>query len=117
VSTGDLQLEGLEPDIVWDMSTFQGWPEQPTYAGIEGARRFLAAWADAWEDWTLELEELVDAGDRVIGIMRQSGRARATGIPVEMRFALVWMFRDGRQVRMQMYADPDEALAAVGSEG
>ena len=38
----------------------------------------------------------------------------ATGLPVEMHFAQVWTVRDGRQTRMEMYADPDEALRAVG---
>ena len=31
-----------------------------------------------------------------------------------MRFAQVWTMRDGRTVRMRMYADLDEAFAAVG---
>jgi len=31
-----------------------------------------------------------------------------------MQFAQVWTYRDGRQIRMQMYASPDEALEAMG---
>jgi len=31
-----------------------------------------------------------------------------------MTFAQVLTFRHGKQVRMQMYADPSEALEAVG---
>ena len=33
-----------------------------------------------------------------------------------MRFAQVWTFRDGQAIRMQMYANPDQALEAVGLE-
>jgi ketosteroid isomerase-like protein len=41
----------------------------------------------------------------------------ATGIPVDMRFAQVWTFRDGQAIRMQMYASPEEAITAAGLSG
>ena len=102
------------PDFVWDMSNFQGWPEQPVYEGAEGARRFLGEWAAAWDEWELELEELYDAGDRVVAVMRQRGRSKQGGLPVDMRFAQVWSFRDGLRSRMEMYDDPAQAMRAVG---
>jgi ketosteroid isomerase-like protein len=112
-ATGDFLEETLHPDFVWDMSTFR-WPERQAYPGIEGAREFMATWREAWEDWGFEAEELLDAGDRVVGIIRQHGRSKATGLPVDMHFAMVWTFRDGKAVRMLMYASPDEALEAAG---
>jgi hypothetical protein len=33
---------------------------------------------------------------------------------VDMYFAQVFTVREGKQMRMEMYADPDEALKAVG---
>ena len=47
-------------------------------------------------------------------IINQRGRSKATGVPVEMRFAQVWTLRDGQGIRMQLYASIDEALEAVG---
>jgi len=96
------------------MSTFRGWPERQTYAGLNGAPEFVADWQEAWEDWELEPEELLDAGETVVAIVRQRGRSKATGLPVDMRFAMVWTLRDGKQARMRMYASPDEALGAAG---
>ena len=114
-ASGELLAELAHPDFVWDMSTFRGWPERQTYPGLEGARQFLADWTDSWEDWKLELRELIDAGDEtVVAIVHQSGRSKATGLPVEMDFAQVWTVRDGRQLRMRMYADPDEGRRAAG---
>ena len=101
-------------DFVWDMSKFSGWPEQQLYEGAEGAERFLREWVAAWEEWRLELEALHDAGDRVVAIVRQHGRSRTTGMPVDMHFAMVWSLRDGAMARMEMYADTEEALRAVG---
>ena len=58
--------------------------------------------------------ELHDAGEQVVAIMRQQGRAKSTGLNVDMTFAQVWTVRDGMQARMEMYADPAEAFVATG---
>lgn len=114
IATGELLEEIAHPDFVWDMSTFGNWPERQTYDGIEGTREFLADWTSAWEDWRLDVRELLDAGDEVVAIVHQSGRSKTTGLEVDMHFAQVWTLRDGKQTRMRMYADPDEALRATG---
>ncbi len=62
----------------------------------------------------LEVEELHPAGDKVVAIVRQRGRAKETGLPVDMHFGQVWTYRDGKQLRMEMYATPEEALRAAG---
>jgi ketosteroid isomerase-like protein len=114
-ATGEYPADDVAPDFVWDMSKFRGWPERQTYDGADGARQFLADWADSWEDWHVEqLEDLHDAGDKVVGIYRQRGRSKTTGLQVEMDFAQVWTLRDGKQIRMEMYASAQEALEAVG---
>jgi len=84
------------------------------YEGAGGARTFLGAWTDAWENWELEVDALHDGGDRVVALMRQHGRSKTAGMPVEMSFAMVWTVRDGKEARMDMYSDPDEALEANG---
>lgn len=112
--TGRFEADLLAPDFVWDMAHFDGWPEQAVYAGVEGARRFLADWSDAWDDWRMDVEALHDAGDRVVAVLHQRGRSKAAGMLVDMRFAQVWTFRDGKQTRMDTYSDPAEALEAAG---
>ena len=109
-ATGELRAD---PDLVWDVTRL-GWPDQQIYSGIEGAKQFMADWAEAWDDWEMEAEDFLDSGERVVVIVNQRGRSKATGLAVEMRFAQVWTLRDGIAVRMQMYADTDEALESVG---
>ena len=60
------------------------------------------------------MEDPLDAGDQVVAIVRQSGRSKTTGLPVDMRFAQLWTLSDGKQTRMRMYADPEEALRTAG---
>jgi ketosteroid isomerase-like protein len=112
--TGRLAAEISTPDFAWDMSNFHGWPEQQVYEGVAGAEAFLTAWTAAWDDWTLEVESLHDAGEKIVALVRQRARSKAAGMPVDMFFAQVWTVRDGRQARMEMYSDPDEALTALG---
>jgi ketosteroid isomerase-like protein len=59
-------------------------------------------------------EEFLQAGDKVVAVMRQRGRSKTSGMHADMSFAQVWTVRDGLIMRMQMYADPQEALEAVG---
>ena len=42
------------------------------------------------------------------------GRSKSTGVQVEMHFGQVFTLADGKQLRMEMYADPAEALEAAG---
>jgi ketosteroid isomerase-like protein len=115
IGSGENRAEWYAPEFVWDMSTFGGWPEKQQYPGAAGVDEFLSSWLEAWDDWHLELEEARQADDgRVVAISRQSGRSKATGLEAEMRFAQVWTLRNGLYIRMEMYADPDEALRATG---
>jgi ketosteroid isomerase-like protein len=113
----DFLPELNDPEFVWDMSNFRGWPEQKLYPGIDGAREFMRDWLDAWNDWSIEVESLSDAGDKVVAIVRQRGTSKTTGLPVDMTFAQVFTVRDGKQVRMEMYAEPSEGLEAAGLSG
>jgi ketosteroid isomerase-like protein len=113
-ATGKFDPEQVDPDFVWDMSTFRGWPGQQEYHGVEGTQQFIREWLEAWDDWELTVEELRDAGEHVVAIMSQRGRSKTMGLPVDMSFAQVFTLRDRRLVRMRMYADPSDALEAAG---
>ena len=113
-ATGELSEDISSPDFVWDMSHFEGWPEEHLYYGVEGTREFLRTWTEAWDDWKLEVESLREAGEKVLAIMRQRGRSKSTGLPVEMSFGMLWTLRDGKETRMDMYSDPTAAMRAAG---
>jgi ketosteroid isomerase-like protein len=78
-------------------------------------RRFLREWSETFDDWRIEVESYHDAGgDKVVTLCVQHATFRAGGVPVEMRIGQVWTVRDGLQVRMEIYADRDEAMRAAG---
>jgi ketosteroid isomerase-like protein len=59
------------------------------------------------------MEEFIDAGDEVVVATRVSGRGR-DGIQLDVRIYAVWEIRDGKLVRLRMYADRERALGAAG---
>jgi len=101
------------PDFVWDMSSFRGWPEQLYYEGVGGMYAFLRDWFEPFDDLEFVVEGYHEAGDDVVTVVRQRGRARASGVGVEMRYAVVTFVRDGLLARAKVYAEPGEALNAV----
>jgi len=105
----------MEPDFVWEMSRVE-MPDSVRHAGLTALRRFVDTWDEGFASDHVEVEEMFDAGDRVLVVIHHSGRGRTSGIEVDQRYAMVWTLRDGRAVRMDMYPTRDEALEAVGLE-
>ena len=68
----------------------------------------------ASKDWAVDIEEVFDAGDQVVTVVRQRAKAKHGGPEVVMRFGQVWTVRDGLAARMDMYADREDALEAAG---
>jgi ketosteroid isomerase-like protein len=86
-----------------------------TYRGREGFLEFMRIWTENFEDWSVELEGLIDADDdRVVGLFRQRATGKRSGVPVELHQALVYELERGRVIRIRNYIDPAEALKAVG---
>ena len=47
-------------------------------------------------------------------VYRIAGRGRASGVPLEHDFGIVWRLQDGKLVDGETHADPDDALDAAG---
>jgi ketosteroid isomerase-like protein len=69
----------------------------------------------AFESFTLEPLEYIDAGDdKVVVVARLSARGKESGVAVERLDGMVWTIRDGMTVRLDYYGSRAEALEAVG---
>ena len=62
----------------------------------------------------IELEELVDAGEKVVALTRSLGRVRGTTSDVVALSADVWTMRNGKAIAFHGYDDREEALHAAG---
>jgi ketosteroid isomerase-like protein len=104
----------LDPGIEWHLP--ENFPDAGTWRGKEQVLTGLAGLADSWEGLVADVRELIDAGDRVVALVRYHGRAAVTGLDLEgvSVDAQVWTLRDGTVVEVRMYGGTDEALAAAG---
>lgn len=112
LNRGDLSvvLELLDPEIEWHEP--EPSPDAGDHTGRDSFERFLRGWIDSFESFRVVPEQVVSRGDRLIAIVHQSGRGRASGIEVDARLAHVWTIRDGRAVRWEAIGDPEAALRA-----
>ena len=107
----DLSL--LAPDVVFEDDLLPDHAGE-RYRGREGVMRSTRTWLEPFERFTIELEQIVGSGDRLVSIHRFRFKARYTGIEDEMRYAYLWTFRDGKVIHFRTFREPKEALDAVG---
>jgi ketosteroid isomerase-like protein len=92
-----------------------GFPGPPVYRGREGFVEFMRTWTEDFEDFSLRLERLIDAGDdRVVGLFHHRATGKASGVPVELHQGLVYELEGGRVIRCRNYVDHAGALEAAG---
>jgi ketosteroid isomerase-like protein len=70
---------------------------------------------DGWVDLLAEPLEVSEApGDRVLALIRQSGRGRESGVPISIHYFGVWTFRAGKVRRVGYFRHRADALEAAG---
>jgi ketosteroid isomerase-like protein len=85
---------------------------QNVVTGPDDARASLGDWDDQFDSLRIENTEIREEGDRVLHAMKQYARARGSTAEIEGELYMVWWFRDGKAMRMEMYNSSDEAEAA-----
>ena len=112
--TTEFLPEAAHPDLVWDTTTFRDAMTTDTCVGIEETNEWLAEWLENFDNWSISIEEVFEAGDRLVTIVHQRASPKHGGPEVQMYLAQVWTFQDGLVARMEMYADRGDALEAAG---
>ena len=115
----DLLFIFLDPEIELKLleSPFGGFvpPDLPGVNRGHGA--YLRAWEamiEAMEDFRIELDEVIDYGDRLLTPGRFMGHGSTSGAPFTQPIFQVFTMRRGLVIRQEDFADRDKALGAVG---
>lgn len=100
-------------DIVW--RPIEGAPDD--HGPMHGRDRlvhYYEDWFGTFDDIRVEPREFVDAGEgRVIVVQRSAGRAKVSGVPVDLTYAVLYTLRDGRVASGREFLTRQEALAAA----
>ena len=116
-NAGELQdaLSRFHPQIVYHPRADE--PDPSPHVGRDAYERLVYGFVDSFSEITLEVLELIDAGDHVIastvlhGVLREQGRASAG---VSDTYVFVYKLRDGLIVEGREYRTKQEALEAAG---
>jgi ketosteroid isomerase-like protein len=110
-------FEFYDPEIEWDATSEGVAPDiAGVYRGHEGVRDFWRRWLSAWKDIEFEVQDVRDAGEDVVVLIRNQRQwGRHSGLVTEFPpYAFVFTFRGGKVVRVCWYGDQDSALEAAG---
>ena len=101
----------LDEDIVWVGGA--RFPSGTVY-GRDAVREFIRQWIGTFEDYHSETLECLDAGTSVYIRLRLWGRGKGSGAETETDFWMVWLFFQGKVVRVTYFPSREEALEAAG---
>jgi ketosteroid isomerase-like protein len=90
---------------------------QETRHGVRGLREAWVDWLAPWESYRTEIEELRDAGDRVLVLVRDFGRRPDMDAEVELVGSAVWTVREGKIVRAEFFAERADSIRAFEAAG
>jgi uncharacterized protein len=113
---GDIQTVLSLIDSEIEIRVDRAFPEWEPFYGRDGFMSFMQAWLEPWESYRIEIDELIDVGERVLVVLREFGRRKDTGFEVEQRSYHVWTLKDGRAVRHDSFFERSNALEAAGIE-
>jgi ketosteroid isomerase-like protein len=90
----------MDPSIEWTQAG--AGPNAGTFRGIPALRKHFeeGEMFAAFPDYTLQLDEYFEAGDRVVVIGTATGTGGETGLPFQMRLVHVWRMRDGKAIEV-----------------
>jgi ketosteroid isomerase-like protein len=108
--------ELLDPAVAF-RSVLGATEGEVAYTGIDGLRKWAEEVDAIWEDWHQEVVDYREVGEsQAVAVIRATGRAKASGVPLDSCTGNVFTRRHGKGWQIEAYSDPRAALKAVGLE-
>jgi ketosteroid isomerase-like protein len=108
-------LSAMAPTIEWNEAENFPYADGNPYVGpnavVEGV---FARLGQDWDGFSVNVEQLLDAGDNVVALGRYQAKHSETGADLNAQFAHIWWLEDGKVTRFQQYADTAQTLRAMG---
>jgi ketosteroid isomerase-like protein len=113
---GDLDgfLAMWDPDCVYYELPGTPLDTAEVLRGLDQIRASLMTYIEEFRDFHSEIEELLDAGDKVIDAQRWTGTGRGSGLSVDLEEVIVFTFKSGKVIEGRVYPDRASALEAAG---
>ena len=109
----DAWAEFWHPDISWRAAE-GALDDVGVFHGHDAMRRYYQQWEETFDELSIEVEELIVAGDKVVAAVRGLGQMKGSDAKIDIHYAIVLSFRDGKISKGREYFSHGEALEAVG---
>jgi ketosteroid isomerase-like protein len=113
---GDLDgaLEIYDPQVVYHEQPGTPLDTAEVLWGLDDVRASVMSYIAEFPDFHSEIDELLDAGDKVVCVQRWTGTGRGSGLSVELEEVIVLTFENGKVIEVRVYPDRASALEAAG---
>jgi len=102
-------------DVKWRLIGGFASMAGPEFTDRAEVRRWFSEWIENLGS-QLEIENILEADDLLVVIVRAVAVGSASGAPATLRFGQIWRFRDGQISAVDSYYEAADALKAVGLE-
>jgi len=108
-------IETIDPEVGWDISTHP-LPDVPNRG--RGREAFvtdmLATYLSGWTDYSVDLGEILDAGDNVVAVLHETATMGQTGVTLDRDLIHCWTVGGGRLTFLRVFQTKAAALEAAG---
>lgn len=110
-------LAMFAPSIEWISADHSPLADRSPYRGLDAVREgVFARIASGFERLTVRIDELFEAGDRVVALGYYDAVPRSTGKAFQAQVAHVWTLADGKVVKFQQYVDTYQLATELNRE-
>lgn len=100
-------VESVDGSVQWDST--ESLPQGGSYSGQDGVVQFFEAVGGAWDGLEVEIEEVVESGDKVVAVGSAKGELKGSG-SAGYGFVHVFELSGGKIVRFREFAAPDQTV-------
>jgi ketosteroid isomerase-like protein len=104
--------ELFDPELEVEFST-TSFPDAGTYRGGRAVLDAWRRWLEVWDDFRMDLEDLIDNGERIVALNRLHGRGKESGVPVDRDVGVVFDVEAG-VIKHMVFCDRQAAIDAAG---
>ena len=84
------------------------------FRGAQRARRVFQDFFEPFDAVTVEPEAFFEGNGQIVVFFLQRSKPKGSNAFVEARAAHIWIIRDGKATRLEIFPQRDEALKAAG---
>jgi len=115
---GDFEAaaRGFHTDATWHNT--RDFPGESVCVGVQAIMDFWRTLLSSFgEDGTTHVEHVAEGDGTVVLGIHSIGRGKASAVPIDGRYAVVFRMHDGKVSRADVYGTWEKALDAVGLTG